>query len=702
MTKKTATEVRNRLESLVNAATHTAVLGSRYLNHLVMHNIEHKLQLPVVNQSLIRRMFARFWAEARSPSRRVEAGEEDADRAWVAANNDPPRATTGCGGFSTVLDYQARTHLTACHNHVKLNFRKRLFGVIFRRLQRWSLECDGINLQLYQFGKTVKALTALVVNALMQREEEQEAEDVYCEQVREILTKQHEELAEEKIESDSKLLARTIVSWMTETREKFLAHDPRAVAQVAASEEDWYKLLPWLWDMITENAAWNLYIEHAEDKNFKPARQFTLLPLCSTDAKFITVDTVVLNSLVKKLKGDAGEVTITVTKDSWDDVIRTPSAPRNWTAKPLMRTDGVTLESMYVLKKNAPGGQHDVDATPLETFKNFTDRRQVDLCVGVDPGRKDAWTYVRPRQAAAEANTKPYQAPSRKRKEATKKKSKAYWKKRKKKKTAEAKKTRHGGKLKRRRHDKDEIVYQLSTKEWRSRSGATQRQHQRVRWLQNIRVQGAEHGQPRTLYRVLQGTPTPKVDTAEDFLKHCMHICRYLAQILKHTVGERKVRRLRFQGYMQRVATQDEVCHAVTGGKEKTVVVFGAARTSTGWGHAPGPIMELRRRLEMHATLVVLHEHYTSRRCSKCAFNNPSYTHVHKDQLAGGARGQSGEQRAKKAIYGMRFCKHCGTRWNRDVNAARNIRQVFQAMVPPPHERPKLFKHAGALDGAPP
>jgi hypothetical protein len=84
------------------------------------------------------------------------------------------------------------------------------------------------------------------------------------------------------------------------------------------------------------------------------------------------------------------------------------------------------------------------------------------------------------------------------------------------------------------------------------------------------------------------------------------------------------------------------------------------------------------------------------------AFHNPNYTHVHKDQLVDGARGQSGEQRAKKGIYGMRFCKHCGTRWNRDVNAARNIRQVFQAMVPQPHERPKLFKHAGALDGAPP
>ena len=86
----------------------------------------------------------------------------------------------------------------------------------------------------------------------------------------------------------------------------------------------------------------------------------------------------------------AGEVPITVTKDSWDDVIRTPSAPSNWTAKPLWRTDGATLQK-------AAGGQHDVDATPLETFKNF-DPRQVKLCVGVDPGRKDVVTCVRPRQ----------------------------------------------------------------------------------------------------------------------------------------------------------------------------------------------------------------------------------------------------------------------------------------------------------------
>ena len=54
-------------------------------------------------------------------------------------------------------------------------------------------------------------------------------------------------------------------------------------------------------------------------------------------------------------------------------------------------------------------------------------------------------------------------------------------------------------------------------------------------------------------------------------------------------------------------------------------------------------------------------------------------------------------------IHGVRWCSHqnCTTRrWNRDVNAARNMRRVFLHMLENNLQRPAAFKHAGALDAA--
>ena len=47
------------------------------------------------------------------------------------------------------------------------------------------------------------------------------------------------------------------------------------------------------------------------------------------------------------------------------------------------------------------------------------------------------------------------------------------------------------------------------------------------------------------------------------------------------------------------------------------------------------------------------------------------------------------------------WCPECETVWNRDVNAARNIRQVFLHMIAHGHSRPQGFKHEGALDNVP-
>ena len=269
-------------------------------------------------------------------------------------------------------------------------------------------------------------------------------------------------------------------------------------------------------------------------------------------------------------------------------------------------------------------------------------------------------------------------------------------------KAGKEKKKRQGGKHKRRYDLHGEKVYGLSNRQWRTSSGALQRQEQSTQWLKRITAQPAAEGgqqQRKSLYKVLQDTPTPKVSTAEEFLVHCTYIRRWLKPILKHKVGERKVRRQRFQGYSQRLATLDEACHGITGGIENAIVVIGnwRSRRGQGFGYTRPPIMELRWRLEQHARLVVLDEQYTSKRCSNCAFHDDTYAEK-RSVLEAGERGEcwQSEQAAKTNILGLRRCPNCETLWHRDVNAGRNIRLVGLERFKPPYERPQTFERRSA------
>ena len=110
--------------------------------------------------------------------------------------------------------------------------------------------------------------------------------------------------------------------------------------------------------------------------------------------------------------------------------------------------------------------------------------------------------------------------------------------------------------------------------------------------------------------------------------------------------------------------------------------------------------MQLRQRLELHTRVVIIHEHYTSQRCSKCAFAAAKEGTPHSLKLLPGRAHVPGKRVGtfkKQDIHGVRWCSQCETTWNRDVNSARSMRQMFLWMLNHHLVRPEPFRHVGAL-----
>merc|ERR1719183_2734683 len=199
---------------MARAAAYTAALGSRCMNHTLLFNMERGLELPVVDQTFCRRNFARLWDHAIGTSIEVPPCETDAREAFKMGNDIQLAEVPRGWGFGTVLTYQAEEYLTAAKNHVRYNFRKRLYGVTIRRLKRgWSTELQEnlqvLKLEDFQQKNVLKGLTAVVVNALM---DQQHTTEVYQEQ-------------DGEKETDFQLVASELADDITAIRNQFMPND---------------------------------------------------------------------------------------------------------------------------------------------------------------------------------------------------------------------------------------------------------------------------------------------------------------------------------------------------------------------------------------------------------------------------------------------------------------------------------------------
>ena len=101
-----------------------------------------------------------------------------------------------------------------------------------------------------------------------------------------------------------------------------------------------------------------------------------------------------------------------------------------------------------------------------------------------------------------------------------------------------------------------------------------------------------------------------------------------------------------------------------TGKKPKRVIIaFGAALCYTGYGYAPTPQRELRKRLQMRGfTLALIDEPYTSKKCGVC----------HEDLAPVYARRSNGE---KFDTYKWRDCVNSCCARNKDKTGSPNHEQ---------------------------
>jgi hypothetical protein len=157
------------------------------------------------------------------------------------------------------------------------------------------------------------------------------------------------------------------------------------------------------------------------------------------------------------------------------------------------------------------------------------------------------------------------------------------------------------------------------------------------------------------------------VNDYETYLRYVFATDNHKRMIIFRT--SRKIKKLRWRCYIHKQSVVDDICKELIAGRDKEtlVVAFGdASFNHASKGHASSPRrLLIRNRLANAHDIQVLdvREFNTSRVCSSC------HTHHPLDKPTG--------LNVLKSHF-VRRCNntYCQTTWNRDVNAARNIRDL--------------------------
>jgi Putative transposase DNA-binding domain len=154
---------------------------------------------------------------------------------------------------------------------------------------------------------------------------------------------------------------------------------------------------------------------------------------------------------------------------------------------------------------------------------------------------------------------------------------------------------------------------------------------------------------------IVRRVPSPCCYTTLDFCDHLRYVLTHY-RVLHEFFGQLRWRRLRWKTRIKKMEAYDILADQLTAGAASTVIAYGGGQFShASRGSTPTPNKHLFVELKKRCRVRLTPEFRTSQVCSLC-------------------EGYLDDTR----FYSLKKCNDiCLTLWNRDVNAARNIRHVF-------------------------
>jgi hypothetical protein len=593
--------------------------ASRIFNGYLICLMEGGFTAPTISQSFIRRCFLVAKAQRGDAQQHVATSDATVN-AYVdtvySAFRPPGLAWTDGRGLSNLITNMAKAYLVNCQNHLVVNFECK-----FRIWIGFKI-CRHVGLLVNFNGAYLDQIQLYVMSYLLPRPYQGPVNFPPA-----VLG-----WLEQWNDPHHEVLLFRAVNFVLDKAHQLLVHEDNAlVLSDEGIKLSWNQYIRPFWRIL------RTFVKHSDTFEMRVARRhggglrlFSLAPIASNKAHYISVDTNALHDLLRTVDGLAAQVPSNVgvfrenAMDWWTRMFhlnKVTSANRRFAYS--LETNGMGV-SVHLLKPKVDAEVNEYGFTytnpsvyvPLEIGPaDIVDAPRV---VALDPGRRELYVGV------SRAHT-------------------------------------HGNDQIWEEGDEEEDVIRCSNARWQEISGSRYASKKGTTWLKgnaNINV-------------LVRNMPTPRCCSTEAY---SLHLALFLAnrdQLLGF-YREMKWRRLRWKTRIKRQKAYDTLCSEISNGDSNAVIIYGnGSFSSSSRGHASAPkkglFIELRRR---YRNTRLVSEYLTSQVCSNC-------------------EGQLDVTRH----WGLKKCNTiCLTLWNRDVNAARNIRHKFLYRNNNNAEYPEAFR----------
>jgi len=205
---------------------------------------------------------------------------------------------------------------------------------------------------------------------------------------------------------------------------------------------------------------------------------------------------------------------------------------------------------------------------------------------------------------------------------------------------------------------------------------------------------------------IIKDIPSSQTIDVSRYLKYVKSYLHHLSSLLEHR-AEKGYRKMRFFRYTRKQKAVKQICNLIAPPDEMSVVGFGdwnGGAKSCISRRTSGPIKAIKQELQQSCNVKYhsIDEFRSSQRCSLChnrLTNMKAFTTRIRRK-----RGEDGKiveektrsyGRVHKVLHctsgGLGDSLSCGTTWNRDVNASRNILDFLQMETTKGGKRDKVF-----------